>query len=125
MFSCLFFTKVYCEFMIILIKRKKQIFLNAHKIFILALPHSVVSEEFKKFPVHISQNLTLTPQALSLSSELQTAAAAAAAAAAAVTSLQSRPTLCVPIEGSPPGSSVPGILQARTLEWDAISFSNA
>ena len=116
-----FFTKVYCEFMIILIKRKKQIFLNAHNIFILVLPHSVVSEEFKKFPVHISQNLTLTPQALSLSSELQTAAAAAAA----VTSLQSRPTLCVPIEGSPPGFSVPGILQARTLEWVAISFSNS
>ena len=35
------------------------------------------------------------------------------------------PTLCDPIDGSPPGSSVPGILQARTLEWVAISFSNA
>jgi len=40
-------------------------------------------------------------------------------------SLQSCPTLCDPIEGSPPGSPVPGILQARTLEWVAISFSNA
>ena len=40
-------------------------------------------------------------------------------------SLQSRPTLCDPIDGSPPGSPVPGILQARTLEWVAISFSNA
>ena len=40
-------------------------------------------------------------------------------------SLQSCPTLCDPIDGSPPGSSVPGILQARTLEWVAISFSNA
>ena len=40
-------------------------------------------------------------------------------------SLQSYPTLCDPIDGSPPGSSVPGILQARTLEWVAISFSNA
>ena len=40
-------------------------------------------------------------------------------------SLQSCPTLCNPIDGSPPGSSVPGILQARTLEWFAISFSNA
>ena len=40
-------------------------------------------------------------------------------------SLQSRPTLCDPIDGSPPGSPVPGILQARTLEWAAISFSNA
>ena len=38
---------------------------------------------------------------------------------------QSCPTLCDPIDGSPPGSAVPGILQARTLEWVAISFSNA
>ena len=50
---------------------------------------------------------------------------AAAAAAAAAKSLQSCPTLCDPIDGSPPGSPVPGILQARTLEWVAISFSNA
>ena len=50
---------------------------------------------------------------------------AAAAAAAAAKSLQSCPTLCNPIDGSPPGSAVPGILQARTLEWVAISFSNA
>ena len=48
-----------------------------------------------------------------------------AAAAAAAKSLQSCPTLCNPIDGSPPGSPVPGILQARTLEWVAISFSNA
>ena len=46
-------------------------------------------------------------------------------AAAAAKSLQSCPTLSDPIEGSPPGSPVPGILQARTLEWVAISFSNA
>ena len=39
-------------------------------------------------------------------------------------SLQSSPTLCDPIDGSPPGSPIPGILQARTLEWVAISFSN-
>ena len=44
---------------------------------------------------------------------------------AAAKSLQSCPTLCNPIAGSPPGSAVPGILQARTLEWVAISFSNA
>ena len=50
--------------------------------------------------------------------------AAAAAAAAAAKSLQSCPTLCNPIDGSPPGSAIPGILQARTLEWVAISFSN-
>ena len=46
-------------------------------------------------------------------------------AAAAAKSLQSCLTLCNPIDGSPPGSPVPGILQARTLEWVAISFSNA
>ena len=45
--------------------------------------------------------------------------------AAAAKSLQSCPTLCDPIDGSPPGPTVPGILQARTLEWVAISFSNA
>ena len=50
---------------------------------------------------------------------------AAAAVAAAAKSLQSCPTLCDPIDGSPPGSSVPGILQARILEGVAISFSNA
>ena len=45
--------------------------------------------------------------------------------AAAAKSLQLYPTLCDPIDGSPPASPVPGILQARTLEWVAISFSNA
>ena len=45
--------------------------------------------------------------------------------AAAAKSLQSCPTLCDPTDGSPPGSPVPGILQARTLEWVGISFSNA
>ena len=49
----------------------------------------------------------------------------APAAAAAAKSLQSCPTLCDPIDGSPLGSPVPGILQARTLEWVAISFSSA
>ena len=47
------------------------------------------------------------------------------AAAAAAKSLQSCPTLCNPIDGSPTGSPVPGILQARTLDWVAMSFSNA
>ena len=46
-------------------------------------------------------------------------------AAAAAKSLKSCPTLCDPIDGSPPGSPIPGILQARTVEWVAISFSNA
>ena len=49
----------------------------------------------------------------------------AAAAAAAAKSLQSCPTLCDPIDSSPPGSSVHGVFQARILEWVAISFSNA
>ena len=48
-----------------------------------------------------------------------------AAAAAVAKSLQSCPTLCNPTDGSPPGSPVPGILQASTLEWVAISSSNA
>jgi len=48
-----------------------------------------------------------------------------AAAAAAAKSLQWCPTLCDPIDSSPPGSPVPGILQARTLEWVTMSFSNA
>ena len=47
------------------------------------------------------------------------------AAAAAAKSRQSCPTLCDPIDGSPPGSPIPGILHARTLEWVAVSFSNA
>ena len=46
-------------------------------------------------------------------------------AIATAKSLQSCPTLCDPIDSSPPGSAIPGILQARTLEWVAISFSNA
>ena len=50
---------------------------------------------------------------------------ALAAAAAAAKSLQSCPTLCDPVDSSPPGFPVPGILQARTLEWVAISFSKA
>ena len=60
-----------------------------------------------------------------MTERLSTVAAAAAAAAAAAKSLQLCPTLCDPIDGSPPGSPFPGILQARTLEWAAISSSNA
>ena len=59
---------------------------------------------------------------------MQTSTAAmenSVAAAAAAKSLQWCPTLCDPIDDSPPGSTIPGILQARTLEWVAISFSNA
>ena len=60
-----------------------------------------------------------------IQTEIYLLAAAAAAAAAAAKLLQSCTTLCDPIDGSPPGFAIPGILQARTLEWVAISFSNA
>ena len=57
--------------------------------------------------------------------EKQESSIKAFAAAAAAKSLQSCPTLCDPTDGSPPGFPIPGLLQARTLEWVAISFSNA
>ena len=62
---------------------------------------------------------------LNLSSNATSSRKLSMTAAAAAKSLQSCPTLCDPIDGSPLGSPVPGILQARTLEWVAISFSNA
>ena len=58
-------------------------------------------------------------------SELEDKMVEITSAAAATKSLQSCPTLCDPIDGSPPGSPLPGILQARTLEWVTVSFSNA
>ena len=64
-------------------------------------------------------------QAESSDLEFQWSVCKLAHVAAAAKSLQSRPTLCDHIDGSSPGSPVPGILQARTLEWVAISFSNA
>jgi len=67
-----------------------------------------------------SKKLDMTEQ-LSLSNYKKKFSSSAAAAK----SLQSCPTLCDPIDGSPPGSPVPGLLQAKTLEWVAISFSNA
>ena len=68
-------------------------------------------------------NLQATDLSWSLCSQISLVNADADAATAK--SLQSCPTLCYPIDGSPPGSPIPGILQARTLEWVAISFSNA
>ena len=68
---------------------------------------------FKKFIIHAVVNNHTSSDHL------------AAAAAAAAKSLQLCLTLCNPIDGSPPGSPVPGILQVRTLEWVAVSFSNA
>ena len=67
----------------------------------------------------------MIPEINQFSQPLDHSAAAAATAAAAAKSLQSCLTLCNPIDGSPPGSPVPGILQAKTLEWVVISFSNA
>ena len=69
--------------------------------------------------------LTSEPLGKPLDKVLSPYEGAAAAAAAAAESLQSFPTFSDPIDGSPPGSAVPGILQARTLEWVAIAFSNA
>ena len=60
-----------------------------------------------------------------MSSHSLTSSSTVSVAAAAAKSLQLCPTLCDPIDGSLPGSAVPGILQARTLEWVAVSFSNA
>ena len=82
-----------------------------------ALAGRFFTTEISGKPVHID---TMPPTGLSLDTFLGVSAAAAAAK-----SLQSCPTLCEPIDSSPPGSPIPGILQARTLEWVAISFSNA
>ena len=75
----------------------------------------------------IGRKLGLLPQALiqAVDSKKKFQKEIRNATAAAAKSLQSGPTLCNPIDGSPPGSPVPGILQARTLEWVAISSSNA
>ena len=75
------------------------------------LQETMVTQQEEKYP-----DIILLPPSV-----LQSPPAAAAAAK----SLQSCLTLCDPIDGSPQGSPVPGILQARTLEWVAISFSNA
>ena len=73
----------------------------------------------QKFPQHLLGYMWLAGKTSPIIN------AAAAAAAAIAKSPQSCPTLCDPIDGSPSGSSVPGILQARTLEWVATSFSSA
>ena len=78
---------------------------------------------FEQIFIHIGQHQPKWLGAL-YKQELCTKAFIEHAAAAAAKSLQLCPTLCDPIHGSPPGSAVPGILQARTLEWVAISFSS-
>ena len=72
-----------------------------------------------------SEGLQVNMDFQSQQSATKTSNSAAAAAAAAAKSLQSCLTLCDPIDGSPPDSPVPGILQASTLEWVSIAFSNA
>ena len=71
------------------------------------------------------EDINTIPQCLKSKLFVLSKLAAVAAAAAAAKSFQLCPTLCDPIDGSPPGSAFPGILQARTLEWVAISFTNA
>ena len=83
------------------------------------------SKDWNRYVIHIFKAALFTiakmwKQAKCPSTDKQNIYAAAAAKL-----LQSCPTLCDPIDGSPPGSTIPGILQARTLEWVAISFSNA
>jgi len=73
------------------------------------------------FGVVINQDTLLWVQIVLKNHRISSSTAAAAAAK----SFQSCPTLCDPIGGSPPGSPVPGILQARTLEWVAIAFSTS
>ena len=93
--------------------------------FVLAFSFSIYVTPKVKYLTPITLNIftdSITPT-LCIQSPL--AEAALSPAAAAAKSLQSCPTLCNPIDGSLPGSPVPGILQARILEWVAISFSNA
>ena len=78
----------------------------------------------KANPVHRSLN-TYQSLATAMAIKNTHTAWSSVCTAAAARSLQSCPTLCDPRDGSPPGSPIPGIPQARTLEWVAISFSNA
>ena len=82
-----------------------------------------LTQELNLFSASQADSLPCEPPGYSNVLKYTPAAAAAVAAAAAAKSLQSCPTLCDPMDGSPPGSTVLGILQARTLEWVAISFS--
>ena len=82
---------------------------------------SLVAQMVKNLPAMCKTQV----RSLGLEDPLEKEMAIHSSTAAAAKLLQSYPTLCDPIDGSPPGSPVPGILQARTLEWVAISFSNA
>ena len=81
-----------------------------------------IKEEIKKYLGTSDNKKQDDPKPMGCS---KTSPRSKSVAAAAAKSLQSCLTLCDPTDGSPPGSPVPGILQARTLEWVAIAFSNA
>ena len=94
------------------------------------LTTSVIGQCFKNHIIYYWQKIRNFPTLLIYEFKLvhfkkQLGNAYKVETAAAAKLLQSCPTLCDPIKGSPPGSPIPGILQARTLEWVAISFSNA
>ena len=103
---------------------------NKEAIWVYDIPKSWATPKVCLLSVYILAVLSLVKYKLVEEYKIQPIrlkypAAAAAAAAAAAKSLQSCTTLWDPTDGSPPGSSVPGILQARILKWVAISFSNA
>ena len=89
------------------------------------IPHTVLHSSYTNLHPHPTVKVFFSPDPLQhlLFVEFFDNGHSKWYAAAAAKSFQSCPTLCNPIDGSPPGSSVPGILQARTLEWIAISFS--
>ena len=98
-------------------------FLITASMSLLAITSSVIVNYINSISSWFSLGILNLSKNLSISSRLFILLPYAATAAAK--SLQSCPALCHPIDGSPPGSPVPGILQAKTLEWVAISFSNA
>ena len=87
-------------------------------------PSSVINAKKERKPTEW-ERLEISSRKLEIPREHIVKIKSTLAAAAAAKSLQSCPTLCDPIDGSPLGSPVPGILQARTLEWVAVSFSSA
>ena len=109
---------VYCCLLIFLTEWVRRFF-SCFLLFYLVSGHGILSIRIAWELLRIICNLTIYYTFIDTWIHSYTHAAAAAK------SLQSCPTLWDPIDGSPPGSSVPGILQARTLEWVAISFSNA
>ena len=94
---------------------------------ILYCPLPLLPSVFPSIRVFSNESALLIrwPKYLSFSFSISPSTEYSGSATATAKSLQSCPTLCDPIDGSPPGSPVPGFLQARTLEWVAISFSNA